>query len=167
MAKKVLVPVLPTERFYDAVVAAGELLGQERGGLVVFLFTEIRPPPLHFEKEGSGRPDLDEVTEDSDDQAEPTELEERRAQQVQGLDDARALLRERGIDERNIEYAFADYSVPRAEAIAEEAAAGGYDVVMLPAGFVRGGAVESLEQEPPEAITEALRELGEVQVYVV
>src|SRR5262245_40886821 len=166
MSKKVLVPVLPTDRFYDAVVAAGQLLGQERGGLVVFLFTEVRPPPLHFEKEGSGRPDLDEVTEDSDDQAEPPELEEWRMQQVQGLDEARALLHERGIDERNIEYAFADYSLPRAEAIAEAAAAGGFDAVMLPAGFVSGSA-ESFEREPPDAIPEALRELDEVRVYVV
>jgi len=167
MAKKVLVPVLPTERFYDAVVAAGELLGQERGGLVVFLFTQIRPPTPYFEKDGGGRPDLEEVTEEADDQAEPPELEQWREQQIQALDDARALLRERGIDERNIEYAFADYSLPRAEAIAEEAAAGGYDAVMLPAGFVANGAVESYEQEPPDAIPEALRELGEVRVYVV
>src|ERR1041385_2311028 len=110
MSRKVLVPVLPTERFYDAVVAAGELLGQEGGGLVVFLFTETRPPPPYFENDGSGRPELEQVCEDTDDQADPPEVDEWRRQQIQGLEDARALLRERGIDERNIEYAFADYS---------------------------------------------------------
>jgi nucleotide-binding universal stress UspA family protein len=166
MSRKVLVPVLPTERFYDAVVAAAELLGADHGGLLVFLFTDVRPPPLHYEKEGSGRADLAELVDEMDDEPESPELDEWRRQAVEGLEEARDLLRERGIDERNVEYAFADFAIPRSQAIAEEAAAGGYDSVILPAGFVRDGS-ENAESDPPEEITRELRELGEVEVMVV
>jgi hypothetical protein len=166
MAKKVLVPVVPTDRFYDAVVAAGSLLDADRGGLVVFLFTEVRPPAMEYDKDGSGRPDLLSVEDDVDDEPDPSELEEWRQQQIAGLEEARQLLRERGIDDRNVEYAFADYALPRAEAIAEEAAAGGYDAVILPGGFVRASATDT-EEQPPNEIARELRELGEVPVYVV
>jgi nucleotide-binding universal stress UspA family protein len=165
MAKKVLVPVLPTDRFYDAVVAAGSLLNADHGGLVVFLFTEVRPPEIEFEKDGSGRPDLLSVEEDVDDEPDPSELEEWRQQQVAGLEEARQLLRERGIDDRNVEYAFADSGLPRAEAIAEEASAGAYDAVILPSGFVQTHG--ETEEQPPEEIARELRELNEVRVYVV
>jgi hypothetical protein len=166
MAKKVLVPVLPTDRFYDAVVAAASLLSADHGGLVVFLFTELRPPEMELEKDGSGRPDLAAMEEDVDDEPDASVVEDWREQQVQGLEEARQLLRERGIDDRNVDYAFADYAVPRAAAIAEEAAAGGYDAVILPGGFVLDGSA-NLEEEPPEEIARELRELGEVPVYVV
>jgi hypothetical protein len=166
MAKKLLVPVLPSDRFYDAVVAAATLLEAERGGLVVFLFTELRPPAQEYEDEPSGRPDLLEVEETVDVGPTDPEVEEWRQRQVAALDEARALLRDRGIDERNIDYAFADYALPRAEAIAEEAAAGGYDTVILPAGFVNDGST-NIEEEPPEEIPRQLRELGEVAVLVV
>ena len=166
MPRKILVPVLPTERFYDAVVAAAALLTEERGGLVVFLFTELRPPPLAHEDDAGGRADLAEVEEDLDGEPGTEELAAWRERQIQGLDEARQLLRERGIDERNIEYAFADYAVPRAEAIAEEAAAGAYDTVLLPAGFVLDGS-ENPEEQPPEEIARELRELDEVEVRVV
>ena len=165
MAKKVLVPVLPTDRFYDAVVAAGSLLNADHGGLVVFLFTEVRPPEMEFEKDGSGRPDLLSVENDVDDEPDPSELEHWRQQQIAGLEDARQLLRERGIDDRNVEYAFADFGLPRAEAIAEEASAGGYDAVILPSGYVRAAA--ATDEQPPDEMTRELRELGEVPVYVV
>jgi hypothetical protein len=165
VARKVLVPVLPTDRFYDAVVAAADLVRSDRGGLLVFLFTDVRPPPPHYEANGD-RPDLVEVDDEVDGEPDARDLESWREQQVQALDEARALLAARGIDERNIDYAFADYALPRAEAIAEEAAAGGYDTVILPAGFVRDGS-GNVEQEPPEEIPRALGELGEVQVLVV
>lgn len=166
MAKKVLVPVLPTDRFYDAVVAAGSLLQADHGGLVVFLFTDVRPTELELEKEGDGRPDLHMVEDQVDDEPDAAANEEWREQQVQALEEARQLLRERGIDDRNIDYAFADYAIPRAEAIAEEASAGGYDAVILPGGFVLDGS-ENMEEEPPEEIPRELRALGEVAVYVV
>ena len=166
MAKKLLVPVLPTERFYDAVVAAASLLSADHGGLIVFLFTEVRPPAMEFENEPSGRPDLLVVDDEVDDEPDERELEDWRQQQIQGLEEARQLLRERGIDERNLDYAFADYALPRAEAISEEAAAGGYDAVIVPGGFVQDGS-SNLEDEPPEEIPRELRALGEVPVYVV
>src|SRR5579862_6892420 len=109
MTRKILVPVLPTERFYDAVVAAASLVGAEQGGLIVFLFTELRPPALEFEKEASGRPDLAEIEEEQDDDRDSALLEHWRQRQIEALDDARALLTERGIDDRYIDYAFADY----------------------------------------------------------
>jgi nucleotide-binding universal stress UspA family protein len=165
MGKKVLVPVLPTDRFYDAVVAVGSLLNADHGGLVVFLFTEVRPPAMEYEKDGSGRPDLLSVEEDVDDEPDPSELEEWRQQAIAGLEEARQLLRERGIDDRNVEYAFADFGLPRAEAIAEEAAAGGYDAVILPSGYVRSST--ATDEQPPDEIARELRELGEVPVYVV
>ena len=166
MAKKVLIPVLPTERFYDAVVAAAALLQADHGGLAVFLFTDVRPPEAELEKNGDGRPDLHMIDDEVDDEADASEIEAWREQQIQGLEEARQLLRERGIDERNVDYAFADYAVPRAEAIAEEAAAGGYDAVILPGGFVLDGS-DNLEEEPPEEIPKELRALGEIAVYVV
>src|SRR5262249_25478901 len=113
-----------------------------------------------------GRPDLVAVEDEIDDEPEASEIEEWRRQQVQGLEEARQLLRERGIDERNLDYAFADYALPRAEAIAEEAAAGAYDAVILPGGFVLDGSGNH-EEQPPEEIPRELRELDDVAVYVV
>src|SRR5687767_13312121 len=43
VALKLLIPVLPSERFYDSVVAAGDLIARE-GGTITFLFTKLRPP---------------------------------------------------------------------------------------------------------------------------
>jgi hypothetical protein len=165
MAKKVLLPVLPSDRFYDAVVAAANLILAEGGGLLVFLFTELRRPALQYEDDAGGRADLLEIEDEVDDEVSPEQIEDWRARMIDGLEDARTLLRERGIDERYIDYAFADYAVPRAEAIADEAAAGGYDAVILPTGFIRVN--DSAEQEPPEQIPEQLKEMGEVRVLMV
>src|SRR5438128_1211906 len=132
MAKKVLVPMLPTDRFYDAVVAAASLLNADHGGLVVFLFTEVRPPERELDKDGGGRPDQLLVEDEVDDEPDAGMIEDWRQQQIGALEEARQLLRERGVDDRNIDYAFADFALPRAEAIAEEASAGGYDAVILP-----------------------------------
>ncbi len=49
MTKKVLVPVMPTERFYDACVAAADLVA-EQGGVITFLFTTVRPPPRVYDR---------------------------------------------------------------------------------------------------------------------
>src|SRR5262249_17901788 len=118
------------------------------------------------EEDGRGRPDLQELDDEIDDEPGPNQVEQWRRLQIEGLDEARALLAERGIDERNVEYAFADYAVPRAEAIAEEASAGGYDAVILPRGYLCEAELGS-ESEPPTEIPTALGELGEVRVLVV
>src|SRR5437016_284001 len=122
MAKKVLVPVLPTERFYDAVVAAADVVHSGGGGLIVFLFTNVRPPQTRYEADGDGWEDATDIEEELDDETPPDITETWRELQIQGLEEARQLLLDRGIDERNIDYAFADYAVPRAEAIVEETA---------------------------------------------
>jgi hypothetical protein len=166
MARKILVPVLPSDRFYDAVVAAAGQLTTDGGGLIVFLFTDVPAPPLAYEKDASGRADLEKIEEELDDDVDVDALDSWREQAVQGLDEARQLLRDRGVPESNVDYAFADYAVPRAEAIAEEAAAGGYDAVILPAGFIVT-ADEEIEEQPPAEIAEALREMGDVRVLVV
>src|SRR5262249_50874748 len=75
MAKKVLVPVLPSDRFYDAVVAAASLLHAEHGGLVVFLFTDVRPTEPELEKEGDGWPDLALVENEVDGEPDRAEIE--------------------------------------------------------------------------------------------
>ena len=41
--KKILVPVFPSERFYDSVVRAGDIVANE-GGLITFVFCRVRPP---------------------------------------------------------------------------------------------------------------------------
>ena len=75
MARKVLVPVLPSERFYDAVVAAADLIRQEGGGLIVFLFTQTRRPVEDSDDDASDRADLLETEEDLDGGASVGELE--------------------------------------------------------------------------------------------
>ncbi len=139
MAKKLLIPVFPSESFYDAVVAAGDLLTEE-GGLITFLFTETRPPEQVYADDPDGRPSEVDVTEDAI-SADGRDLQLWREAQIEGLDQARALLGERGIGDSQIDYAFADQAdhESAAQAIADEAAAGAYDVVVLARGyFVKG-----------------------------
>src|SRR5262245_48009374 len=104
MAVKLLIPVLPTEDFYDAVVAAGDLIARE-GGTITFFFTKLRPPPALEEQEDVG----------SEGEIEPdAEVEHDDAilswqdQMAAGLADARDLLLERGVDEEQIDTLFAD-----------------------------------------------------------
>ena len=65
MARKLLLPVFPSERFYDAVVAAADLVSQE-GGLITFLFTEVRPPEDALSDDPDGTPSALEVSRDAD-----------------------------------------------------------------------------------------------------
>ena len=55
MAKKILLPVFPSDRFYDAVVRAGDIVALE-GGLIVFAFTRVRPSPEVYEADPDGHP---------------------------------------------------------------------------------------------------------------
>ena len=132
MALKILIPVIPSERFYDAVVAAGDLLARE-GGTISFLFTALRPPPLWEEQEdvaqeGELEPDA-ELRNESDETIEAWQDQMR-----EGLEDAMDLLRERGVGDDQVTVLFADTDVPPAQAIADEAAAGAYDMVVLSKG---------------------------------
>jgi hypothetical protein len=156
MALKLLVPVLPSERFYDAVVAAGDMLARD-GGTLTFFFTKVRPPPFWEEKEDVGyeaelEPDVALTRDDT--------VEAWQDQMTAGLADARDLLLERGIGEDQIITLFGDLDIPAAQAIADEAAAGAYDMVVLPkqAMIALPG---DLEGAAPADIAEAVQELAD------
>lgn len=155
MARKILVPVMPSERFYDAVVAAADLIAEE-GGLITFLFTRTRPPPLTFEKADSNTETELEIPPEI---ADPDDLERWQAEMDHALDDARDLLYERGVSDEQVNVAFADFETGPAQAIADEAAAGGYDAVVLARGYF-----VQLPDTPGESTTDvasAIQELAE------
>ncbi len=156
MALKLLVPVLPSDRFYDAVVAAGDLLARE-GGTVTFFFTKVRPPPLWAEMEDAGfegelEPDVELSGDDS--------VEGWQDQMAAGLEDARELLRERGIGEDQVSVLFGDIEAPPAQAIADEAAGGAYDMVVLSKGAMVS-MPEELASSASADIAAAVRELAD------
>jgi hypothetical protein len=75
-------------------------------------------------------------------------------------------LTERGIGEAHVEYAFADqadHETP-AQAIADEAAAGAYDLVVLARGYFSDEVEEGLS--PPDEVAGAVQQLGEVKLLV-
>jgi hypothetical protein len=166
VAKKLLVPVLPSERFYDAVVAAGDIVSTE-GGLITFLFTEVRPSAEAYADDPDGRPsDLDMAADSGE--HDGRELEEWRAQQIAGLEDARQILYERGVGDDRIDYAFADFADHEsgAQAIADEAAAGAYDLVVLAKGYFEDEVID--EGSEPAEITDAIQsELRDEGVRVI
>ena len=47
-------PVFPSERFYDAVVRAADIVTDE-GGLITFAFTRVRPTPEKYAESGDGQ----------------------------------------------------------------------------------------------------------------
>ena len=48
MAKKILVPVFPSEWFYDACIRAADIVAEE-GGLITFAFCRVRPPESAYD----------------------------------------------------------------------------------------------------------------------
>ena len=156
MAVKLLLPVLPSEQFYDAVVAAGDLVARE-GGTITFFFTKVRPPPFWEEKEDVGNeaeldPDMELRGDDDVDAWED--------QMNAGLADARDLLLERGVAEDQIITVFGDVDVPPAEAVAAEAAGGAYDMVVLSKGAMIA-MPEQYGAGSPGDIARAVKELEE------
>lgn len=156
MPVKILVPVLPSERFDDAVVAAADLVA-ERGGTITFLFTTIRPPPMWIEKQPSQSETLD--AEVAPERGDAQELDAWQDEMRQALEDARQLLFERGISEEQVSYSFADFETTPAQAVADEAAAGGYDYVVL----ARGEFVELPADMPGEAPVDVARAVQELE----
>lgn len=161
MGPKILVPVLPTDRFFDAVVAAADILA-ERGGTLTFLFTTLKSPPLFAEKLPAQHESLAEVPPEKD---YDEDLDAWRDGMVHGLDDARSLLYERGIGDEHVSVTFADFEVPTAQAIADEAAAGGYDLVVLARGEVVN--VPDMPGESPADMASALEQLRDDGVRVL
>jgi hypothetical protein len=166
VTRKVLVPVFPSERFYDAVVAAGDLVAAE-GGLVTFLFTEVRPPEQVTDDDVDGRPS-DKLVSSTAADSDGRDFIAWQEAQIQGLGEARRLLYERGIGDDRIDYMFADEADTEsaAQAIADEAAAGGFDLVVLSRGYF----TDEVEDQgsPPQEVAEAVQRLGEeVRLMVV
>jgi hypothetical protein len=167
MARKLLVPVLPSDRFYDAVVAAGDVLARE-GGIITFLFTSVRPTgETDWIEDLDGHPsDLEIEAENGD--IDPTIVERWREHQVAALEDARQILYDRGIGDDKIDYVFAETAdhESAAQAICDEAAAGAYDVVVLSRGYLEESVSEqgSSAEEILNVIQESLR--GEVSLMV-
>lgn len=156
MALKLLVPVLPSERFYDAVVAAGDLLAAE-GGTITFMFTDVRPPPFWEEKEAVG---YDAELEPDAALSRDDTVEAWQNQMTAGLADARDLLRERGVAEDQVIVLFGDIDVPAAQAIADEAAAGAYDMVVLPKQAIASMPTDMAGGAPTD-IADAVQELAD------
>lgn len=155
MALKLLVPVLPSERFYDAVVAAGDMLARE-GGTITFFFTQLRPPPMWEEQQDLGNDA--QVNPDAGLSRDDT-VESWQDQMVAGLADARDLLLERGVGEDQVVTLFGDLDAPAAQAIADEAAAGAYDMVVLPRRAI--AAMPGDIDGAPSDIAEAVQELAD------
>jgi hypothetical protein len=153
VAKRILVPVVPSERFYEAVVAAADLIASE-GGILTFLFTNVRPPPLMEENRESQTESEYTVAPDP---ADGDELDAWQDQMVRALDDARDLLYERGIEDDQVNYLFADYESPPAQSIADEAAAGAYDLVILSRGYFVN--LPDMPGEGPLDLARAVQEL--------
>jgi hypothetical protein len=164
MAKKILVPVFPSDRFYEAVIRAGDIVADE-GGLITFAFTRVRPTPEKYDEAGDGHAgELDVEVEAGDFDAR--DMEEWRQKQISGLDDARRLLYERDVGDGQIDYLFADEADAEgaAQAIADEAAAGAYDLVVLSKGYFEDEVNE--EESTPAEVAAAVQELGEVKLVV-
>jgi hypothetical protein len=157
VALKLLVPVIPSDRFYDAVVAAADLIARE-GGTISFLFTALRPPAMWESEEDVGNQTALEVDADLQDSDDDT-VDRWQQEMREGLDDANALLRERGVSEEQVNVLFADPEAPPAQAIADEAAAGAYDMVVLSKGEI-GGIDEDVSSRPADIAT-AVQELAD------
>ncbi|HEX4462911.1 MAG TPA: hypothetical protein VIA18_33285 [Polyangia bacterium] len=162
--KKILVPVFPSERFYDSVVRAGEIIAGE-GGLITFVFCRVRPPAQVYEDDPDGSPDELDVSSNAGD-FDGKDLEQWREGQIAGLEEARNLLYARNVTDAQIDYLFADEadSEGGAQAIADEAAAGAYDMVILSKGYFDDGVIE--EDSTPEEVAEAIQAVDGISLVV-
>jgi hypothetical protein len=156
VALKILVPVLPSDRFYDAVVGAADVLARE-GGSITFLFPTVRPPPNEYDDYPAQHESELDVPPEGPYEAGPAELVDWQVQMIAGLEDARQLLSERGIGEDQLNYLFADHEEDAlAHAIADEAASGGFDMVVLSRGeFIN---LPDMAQQSPRDIAAELEE---------
>ncbi len=162
--KKILVPVYPSERFYDSVVRAGDIVGSE-GGLITFVFCRVRPPEQVYDDDADGSPDELDVSPNAGD-FDGKDLEAWRDGQIAGLEEARSLLYARNVVDGQIDYLFADEadSEGGAQAIADEAAAGAYDMVILSKGYFADQVNE--EDSTPEEVAEAIQAVEGIALVV-
>jgi len=162
--KKILVPVFPSERFYDSVVRAGDIVGSE-GGLITFVFCRVRPPAQVYDDDADGSPDELDVSTNAGD-FDGKDLEQWREGQIAALEEARSLLYARNVVDGQIDYLFADEadSEGGAQAIADEAAAGAYDMVILSKGYFEDQVNE--EDSTPEEVAEAIQAVEGIALVV-
>jgi hypothetical protein len=162
--KKILVPVFPSERFYDSVVRAGDIVANE-GGLITFVFCRVRPPAQVYDDDPEGRPDRLDLNSDAGD-FDGQDLEKWRELQIAGLEEARQLLYARSVADGQIDYLFADEADPEggAQAIADEAAAGAYDMVILSKGYFEDEVSE--EDSTPEEVAAAVQAVDGISLVV-
>ena len=160
MAKKILVPVMPSDRFYEAVVRAGDVVADE-GGLITFAFTQTRPPPEAYDDADGHPTEIDVQTRGDSGEFDAKDYEEWHQKQIAALEEARQLLYERGVGEHQIDYLFADEADGEgaAQAIADEAAAGAYDMVVLARGYFEHEVRDDEESTTPQEIATAVQEL--------
>jgi hypothetical protein len=125
----------------------------------------VRPPDRLYAEDPDGRPDELDVSINAGDY-DGRDLEEWREKQIAALDEARWLLYNRGIGDGQINYVFADAADHEggAQAIADEAAAGAYDLVVLSRGYFDDEVVE--EDSTPKEVAEAVQQLEEVGLVV-
>jgi hypothetical protein len=165
MPKKILLPVFPSDRFYEAVVRAADIVADEGGGLITFAFTRVRPSQEEYEKAGDGQAgEIDVEVEAGNFDAR--DLEKWREKQISGLDEARRLLYDRGVTDGQIDYLFADEADAEgaAQALADEAAAGAYDMVVLARGYFEDEVND--EESTPGEVAEAVQALDDVKLVV-
>src|SRR5262249_35738759 len=88
------------------------------------------------------------------------DLELWREGHIAALEEARQLLYQRGVGDAQIDYLFADEADHEggAQAIADEAAAGAYDIVILSKGYFDDEVNE--EESTPEEVAAAVQALG-------
>jgi hypothetical protein len=164
MSKKILVPVFPSEWFYDACIRAADVVAQE-GGLITFAFCRVRPPMGVYDNDPDGRAsDLDISTNAGD--FDGKDLESWREKHIAALEEARQLLYQRGVSDAQIDYLFADEAEHEggAQAIADEAAAGAYDMVVLSHGYFDDEVKE--EESTPQEVAAAIQEIDDVSLVV-
>ncbi len=119
-----LVPVLPDDSFYEAVVAAASVLSAD--GEITFFFWHTQPPEALLEDQSGEHPSEESVREETLDE----ELEAWRDRAIAALDEARDLLEERGIT--NVSYRFGDDSLSPELSLSEEIERASYDAIVLP-----------------------------------
>ena len=164
MAKKILVPVFPSDWFYDACLRAADIVAQE-GGLITFAFCRVRPPQSAYDSDPDGRPGELDVSTNAGDFDGKDSKRGAKGTSPRSKRRARCSRNAACVDSR-IDYLFADEAEHEggAQAIADEAAAGAYDMVILSHGYFDDEVLE--EESTPQEVAAAVQEIGDVSLLV-
>ena len=159
MAKKILVPVFPSERFYEAVVRAADIVADE-GGLITFAFTRVRPTPeASTATTQTAAPAMLDITVDAGELRRRGSRAVARDSRSPRLEEARRC----STSAASATGRSTTCSPTRpthegaAQAIADEAAAGAYDLVVLSRGYFEDEVNE--EDSTPADVAAAVQAL--------